>query len=54
MMSLADELERIASLHERGVLSDEEFQQIKARLIHQLPQSGDGLPAGASGSLEVS
>ncbi|MBI5927636.1 MAG: PspC domain-containing protein [Aquabacterium sp.] len=53
-MSLADELERLATLHERGVLSAEEFQQAKARLIHQLPQSGDGLPAGASGSLEVS
>jgi phage shock protein PspC (stress-responsive transcriptional regulator) len=53
-MSLADELERIAALHERGVLSDEEFQQIKARLIHQPPQSGLGLPAEASGSLEVS
>jgi phage shock protein PspC (stress-responsive transcriptional regulator) len=32
-MSLADELERLAALQERGVLSAEEFQQAKARLI---------------------
>ncbi len=53
-MSLADELERIATLHERGVLSDAEFQQIKTRLIQELPQSGVGLPADVPGSLEVS
>ncbi|RTL32614.1 MAG: PspC domain-containing protein [Burkholderiales bacterium] len=54
-MSLADELERIAALHERGVLSDDEFQQIKSRLIHNpMPPSGDGLPAGDSDSLQVS
>lgn len=39
-MSLADELERIAALHERGALSDEEFQRLKARLIGQGEQPG--------------
>jgi phage shock protein C len=32
-MSIADEIERLAALHERGVLSAEEFAQAKARLI---------------------
>lgn len=32
-MSLTDELERLASLRERGVLDDEEFQLAKARLL---------------------
>jgi phage shock protein C len=37
-MSLVDEIERLAALHERGVLSADEFAQAKARLI----QSGSG------------
>ena len=42
-MSLADELERLAALHEKGVLSPEEFAQAKARLIAQGPSRiGDG------------
>jgi len=32
-MSMADELERLQSLHTQGVLSGEEFQQAKARLL---------------------
>lgn len=36
-MSLADELERLAALHERGVLSADEFQQAKASLIQHKP-----------------
>jgi phage shock protein PspC (stress-responsive transcriptional regulator) len=39
-MSLADELERLAALHERGALTDEEFARLKVQLIE----------AGASGS----
>ena len=31
--STADEFEKLAALHERGVLSDEEFQAAKARLL---------------------
>jgi len=36
-MSIADELERLAALHERGVLSAEEFQQAKLKLINPAP-----------------
>ena len=32
-MSLATELERLTELHQRGALSDEEFQRAKARLL---------------------
>ena len=39
-MSLADEVERLAALHERGALTDEEFARLKVQLIE----------AGASGS----
>lgn len=53
-MSLADELERIAALHERGAISDVEFQQIKARLINPLPPSGANLPGGLPDSLSAS
>ncbi|MEK8084851.1 PspC domain-containing protein [Aquabacterium sp. A3] len=34
-MSLADELERLAALRERGVLSDDEFARLKVQLIEQ-------------------
>lgn len=36
-MSLADELERLAALHERGALSDDEFARLKMQLIEQGP-----------------
>jgi phage shock protein C len=32
-VSLADELERLAALHERGVLTSDEFQQAKMRVL---------------------
>ncbi len=32
-MSIADELERLAALQERGVISADEFQRLKTRLI---------------------
>jgi phage shock protein PspC (stress-responsive transcriptional regulator) len=34
-MSIADELEKLSSLHARGVLSDAEFQQLKQRLLQE-------------------
>lgn len=37
-MSMADELDKLASLHERGVITAEEFQRLKSRLM-------DGAPA---------
>ncbi|RTL18687.1 MAG: PspC domain-containing protein [Burkholderiales bacterium] len=40
----ADELNKLADLHARGVLSDEEFAQAKARIL-----SGSGSGAGAGG-----
>ncbi|MES2088772.1 MAG: PspC domain-containing protein [Pseudomonadota bacterium] len=47
-MSVADELERLAALQERGVLSADEFQRLKARLIEEgastLPMLGAGSP----------
>ena len=46
-MSIADELERLAALHERGVLSAEEFQQAKARLIASGgPAAGGAVASG--------
>lgn len=32
-MSLADDLERLAQLHQRGALTEDEFQRAKARLL---------------------
>ena len=32
-MSHADELERLATLRDRGVINEEEFQQLKTRII---------------------
>ena len=32
-MSLSEELDRLGALHERGVLSDEEFASAKARVL---------------------
>jgi phage shock protein PspC (stress-responsive transcriptional regulator) len=36
-MSLPDELQKLAELHERGVLSSDEFQRAKARLLNGAP-----------------
>jgi phage shock protein C len=42
-MPLSDELDKLAELHQRGVLSDAEFERAKARLL-------DGAPAAAAGT----
>jgi phage shock protein C len=42
-MSQADELERLAMLRDRGVISEDEFQQLKSRVI----QGGATTPVGA-------
>ena len=39
-MSLSEELDRIGALHERGVLSDEEFARAKARVLGGAPDPG--------------
>ena len=36
-MSMSEELVRLAALHERGVLSDEEFARAKARVLGGTP-----------------
>jgi phage shock protein C len=36
-MSMSEELVRLAALHERGVLSDEEFARAKARVLGGAP-----------------
>lgn len=42
-MSLSNEFERLADLHDAGQLSDDEFSRAKARLL-------DGQPAAAAGT----
>lgn len=42
-MALSEELNRLAELHQRGALSDEEFARAKARL---LGEAGAPSPAG--------
>ena len=49
-MSLADELERLAALRDKGVLSADEFAQAKARLINSPAPSGFG-GSGMQGAL---
>ena len=37
-MSLSEELGRLAALHERGAISDEEFERAKARVLGGAPE----------------
>lgn len=41
-MSNADELSKLSELHQRGVLSDEEFAQAKARVLGGIGSAGSG------------
>jgi phage shock protein C len=36
-MSIAEELERLQALHDRGTISDEEFARAKAQVLDQSP-----------------
>ena len=47
-MPLADELERLAALRDKGVLTDEEFARLKGQLI-----DGGALTASARGNVAV-
>jgi phage shock protein C len=38
MMSLSEELGRLAGLHERGAISDEEFARAKTRILGGTPE----------------
>ncbi|MBV8502367.1 MAG: PspC domain-containing protein [Paucibacter sp.] len=46
-MSNADELSKLADLHQRGVLSDEEFAQAKARVLGGIGGGTYGDPGAA-------
>jgi phage shock protein C len=48
-MSVSDELGKLGDLHQRGVLSDEEFARAKARVLNGVNgQSGGHADAGAT------
>lgn len=47
-MNDADELNKLADLHARGVLNDEEFAKAKARLLGGQASSGTGAAAAAA------
>lgn len=40
-MSIAEELERLQSLRDRGVISEEEFVRAKSHALDAAPRSGD-------------
>ena len=43
-MSDSDELGKLGDLHQRGILSDEEFARAKARVLNGLPSGGPASP----------
>ncbi|MCX2864821.1 PspC domain-containing protein [Paucibacter sp. PLA-PC-4] len=45
-MTISDELEKLADLHQRGALGDEEFSRAKARVL--AGDVGSGAPASAA------
>lgn len=48
-MSESEELQRLAELHQRGVLSDDEFVRAKARVLGGDATAGASRAAGGSG-----
>lgn len=40
-MSLADELERLQALRDRGAISEEEFARAKSQVLDEAPRPGD-------------
>ncbi|MFN5046877.1 PspC domain-containing protein [Roseateles sp.] len=50
-MSDSEELGRLADLHQRGALSDEEFARAKARVLDG--RQGSGAPEGAAKGLAL-
>lgn len=45
-MADSDELAKLADLHQRGVLTDEEFSRAKARVLSAAAGAHDAAPAG--------
>lgn len=52
-MSISDDLDKLAELHRRGDVSDEEFSRAKARVLGEAGRSG-GSPAAALNGLHRS
>ncbi|WAC74666.1 PspC domain-containing protein [Roseateles sp. SL47] len=53
-MSASEELQRLADLHQRGVLSDEEFAQAKSRVLGSIGGAASAAaPAPAVSSLNA-
>ncbi|MEO6408435.1 MAG: PspC domain-containing protein [Burkholderiaceae bacterium] len=48
-MSIAEDLDRLAALHQRGSLSEAEFAQAKARVLGQRERSADHTVATVNG-----
>lgn len=48
-MSISEELGKLGELHQRGVLTDDEFARAKARLIGAQGGSGSAAPGAPSG-----
>ncbi|RQO59943.1 hypothetical protein DBR47_11315 [Paucibacter sp. KBW04] len=56
-MSFSTDLEQLADLHQRGLLSDEEFARAKARLLGDMPHgqaNATGRAFGSSNSNQTS
>ncbi|MDM4768050.1 PspC domain-containing protein [Pelomonas sp. SE-A7] len=52
-MSFSNDLEKLAELHQRGVLSDEEFARAKARILNGDPAPQPQAPAAAPGAAAI-
>jgi len=53
-MSDSDELGKLADLHQRGILSDEEFARAKARVLNGMPSARTSPPVNALNQLRRS
>lgn len=53
-MPLSEELSQLEGLHQRGVLTDEEFARAKARVLQGQPGAAEGSAAAAINALRRS
>src|SRR3954470_5381092 len=53
-MSYSDELNKLADLHQRGILSDEEFERAKARVLNGTATARTSPPVNALNQLRRS
>lgn len=47
-MSMSEELSKLGELHQRGVLTDEEFARAKSRLLGVAPRAGFGASSSSA------